>query len=330
MRLFDKFLLACTNQRIPMPRSWQSSLGLDLDDKKQVHAETGSEIAGYRFQQDETIQRGYVNREVRSLELDTEARYLISLYLNALREHKGVDFTPYFSAGEITYQFPYYTTRVNIIRGKKYSIYGNTLRPTEVRIYCEANNVDIKTFIFSTLSLTNHKMIDTEKEFEEFLNKPEQPKKEEFIVDGNYNEEDYNKAVAKYEEDLAGYDKRLNEESAKDEYFILEIKSFVPVVVIQGEYEKSSSVAVANHKAELKSYVDEKPRLFPSAGLQQLDYSNKLMPLLTDMTITKESPQEERELVGSAYYGETFEEKVKCNTKGIYDVDEYIGGKFLW
>ena len=33
MKLFEKYLLACTNQRIPMPKEWQKSLGLDLDER---------------------------------------------------------------------------------------------------------------------------------------------------------------------------------------------------------------------------------------------------------------------------------------------------------
>ena len=304
MKLFEKYLLACTNQRIPMPKKWQDSLGLSLDETKQEHAETGTQLTGYRFQQDETINRGFVHREVRSLELNEQAKYLISLYLNALKEHKKLDFTPYFNVGVTVYQFPYYITKVNLIRGEKYSIYGDTLRPVYGRVYSDFNHdVSFKdqSFMISCLSSSNHYTFDPA----EYLN---------------------------------------NAPQAEDEYFMLELKSFAPIAVIQGTFTPASRVrklhkttitprlAVKVDKEDGTGQVveDTMSVLLPSAGIENLEYADKLMPLLLDMTITEDSPQEEIDLVGSDYFGDTLEEKVKKNTKGLYDVDKYIGGKFLW
>lgn len=135
MKLFDKYLLACTNQRIPMPKDWQGSLGLALTETKQTHAEVPAEITGYRFQQNDVLDRGYVNRQVRSMALDEEATYLLLLYLQALKEHKGVDARTYLSIGETYFSFPDYVLTVDIVKGLSYTIYGSTERPVQIRIY---------------------------------------------------------------------------------------------------------------------------------------------------------------------------------------------------
>ncbi|MCM1323008.1 MAG: hypothetical protein NC218_02380 [Acetobacter sp.] len=311
MKLFEKYLLAVTNQRIPMPKIWQKSLGLDLEETKQIYEDNVSEITGYRFQQDETLNRGYVHREVRSLELDDQAKYLISLYLNALKEHKHTDFTPYFNVGVSTYSFPFYTTRVNVIRGQVYSIYGNTVKPTQVRIYSSAA---YEEEIVKDVVDEEGTVIGKRKEVRKYA--ANEKVFADFIISAIATDKQYRLDTNDY---LSG------EQSDIDEYIEMEIKSYVPLVVLQGSYTRLSML-----KKILPGSTGEVNNLFPSAGIEQLDYANKLLPLLLDMTITDDSPQEEKDLLTSDYLGDTFEEKVKRNTKGIYDVDKYIGGKFLW
>lgn len=171
MKLFDKYLLACTNQRIPMPDSWQKSMGLDLTPVKQSYSLNSSEITGYKFQQDETLERGYVQREIKSLELDQESKYLIYLYLNALADHKGLNCLPYFSLGTTTYSFPLYTLTAPVIKGKKYSLYGSTIRPTTLRFYSTASpSVEIYSTTYDSLSLMAQKVIDTQELVDDFVN----------------------------------------------------------------------------------------------------------------------------------------------------------------
>ena len=148
MKLFDKYLLACTNQRIPMPKDWQGSLGLSLSETKQTHAEIPAEITGYRFQQNDVLDRGYVNRQVKSMALDEEATYLLLLYLQALKEHKDVDARTYLSIGETYFSFPDYVLTVDIVKGLSYTIYGSTERPAQIRIYntlIDEDNIYLQT-----------------------------------------------------------------------------------------------------------------------------------------------------------------------------------------
>lgn len=356
MKLFEKYLLACTNQRIPMPKEWQKSLGLDLDERKQVHDATRAEITGYRFQQDDTLERGFVHREVRSLELDEQARYLIGLYLNAIKEHRGTDFTPYFNVGVSIYQFPYYVTKVPIIRNEVYSIYGSTLQPVQARIYSEASNVE-ESFLIHALSQVNHYELRTRIYFDKVIYKLaiiKLKKEEEFIKtlsglqetmlqeaqdkkgEADLTESEVQEVLDKaYEKALAESAEKLKEYksvvasllSAQDEYFMLELKSFQPLTVVHGSYEPIAQLAVNGEDAVVKM---KDPKMYPSVGIHLLEYADKLMPLLTDMTITKNSPTEERQLVNSNYYGDTIEDKVKRNTRGLTDVDEFVGGNFLW
>lgn len=329
MKLFEKYLLACTNQRIPMPKEWQKSLGLDLDERKQVHDATRAEITGYRFQQDDTLERGFVHREVRSLELDEQARYLIGLYLNAIKEHKGTDFTPYFNVGVSIYQFPYYVTKVPIIRNEVYSIYGSTLQPVQARIYSEASDIE-ESFLIHALSQVNHYELRTRTYFdieekklalvyeEELLAAAEK----EALENGTPLTEEKRKEIEAQAKMMA-----IAALQSQDEYFMLELKSFQPLTVVHGSYEPIAQLAVNGDNAVVKM---KDPKMYPSVGIHLLEYADKLMPLLTDMTITKNSPTEERQLVNSNYYGDTIEDKVKRNTRGLTDVDEFVGGNFLW
>lgn len=138
MKLFEKYLLASTNQRIPMPKDWQSTMGLSLAPNVQSHSEVPAEITGYRFQQNDVLQRGFVHRQVDSMQLNEEATYLLLLYLQALKEHKDIDARPYLTVGETTFLFPNYQHTVDIIKGLDYTIYGRTERSIRVELRNEA------------------------------------------------------------------------------------------------------------------------------------------------------------------------------------------------
>lgn len=174
MKLFDKYLLACTNQRIPMPDLWQRTLGLHLTENLQSHIDTEenteeiiptntkSDIMGYRFQQDETIDRGYVNNQVRRLELNNQSKYLLQLYLEALKEHKGLDYTSYLSVGTSTFSFPYYTTTATVLRGHKYSLYGLTMKPVTIQLKSAATNEVYAQKVYGLLSYISPHIIDVD------------------------------------------------------------------------------------------------------------------------------------------------------------------------
>lgn len=345
MKLFEKYLLACTNQRIPMPPVWQDSLGLGLDTTVQTHidtedkteripAGTKSEIVGYRFQQDDVLERGFVNRQVRKLELDENARYLLSLYLEAIKNHRGTDFTPYFSIGVSSFSFPYYTTRASVIRGKKYSVYGLTTKPVIIRLKSAATNEIYAENVYGLLSLISPRVIDIDTWLKGY-------------------------AASKASSTGKNIVDILRGLQALDEYLTLEVQAYVEVTIVPGTYEKLHMIQciekfeISDEDKEGKSHdelythefvltskvievdnlsVSRLPALYPSVAYFALAYSDKLIPALLDMQITKNLPTQLYELIPSDLDGDTYEQKIKLHTadEALYDVDEFIGSKFVW
>ena len=301
MRLFDKYLLACTNQRIPMPPEWQESLELSLTPVKQskiMDEAAQAEIMGYKFQQDDYLKRGFVNQQVKSLELDEKAKYLLQLYLRALKDHKGLDFLPYLQLGTQDFKSPHYITTAPVIEGREYSIYGNSGREVTCQLYLDGSEGILAEKVFDSLSTLKPRVISTQ------------------CV---YTEE-------------------------AQEFLMLKVISYSPVSIVEGTFpplpsevkEKDGErylvpVFRANTLQVVGGSVPCWPLRLPSVAYKPfLDYADKLIPALLDMQVTEDSPTKLKELLANSLPGSTTEEQIKINTLGLYDVDQYIGGKLIW
>lgn len=306
MKLFDRYLLACTNQRIPMPPEWQESLGLALSAVKQSKTMGGveAEITGYKFQQDDVLQRGFVNQQVKSFELDEQAKYLLQLYLRALRDHKELDFLPYLQLGTTTYKFPDYVTVAPIVAGRKYSVYGNTIRDVVWEIYLDGQEEAIYSSSVSSLSTLKPLIIDTSKiscpvQQEEFLMLRIISNVKVAVVEGVFN---YLPTTKQKEDKVTGE-------------------------VIE---ERDTNLSAKTLRVEGGTTKYWPVRLPSVAYKPELNYADKLIPALLDMQVTVDSPAKQCEILAEALRGKDTEEQIKLATTGLYDVDKYVGGKLIW
>lgn len=160
--IFNRYLVAVTSQRIPMPSLWLEELGLTLTDTQQSRVVTSRDqvgITGYRFQQDEVLQRGYAHRQAISMQLDETSKYLLQLYMQALYEHKGVDYRHYLQTAVYTQEGQEIISKASLIRGLKYYIYIDTMIPFRVSI-CE-NDTEIAFRVCGGSTLSQPLVIDT-------------------------------------------------------------------------------------------------------------------------------------------------------------------------
>ena len=304
MRLFDRYLMACTNQRIPMPAVWQESLGLRLDKTKQesIEGTNSMENTGYLFQQDDPLERGFVNHTSRTKTRTSKNDYIMQLYLQAIKYHKGEDYTSYFLPSETVYEFPNYITRVPVILGETYSIYGATTLPIRVLIYSELTGsteplYDSNSTVLepASLSFLRQKVIDTT-----------------FLCSAA----------------LQGL----------EEYLIMEVIGNVGVAIVSGSYDllplqKEDDLNVSSFGAR---FIEGRnadllyPACLPSVAYFQKPYSEKLIPSLLGINITDNSSPVARTMLPDTLSGQSTEEKIRVNTEGLYDIDENLGRNFKW
>lgn len=251
-RIFDRYLVAVTSQRIPMPDLWLEDLGLSLTDTVQSKlvtspsSDTGKEpigITGYRFQQDEVIQRGYVHKQATSMQLEETSKYLLQIYLEALYEHKGVDYRHYLQTAVYTQSGHKMISRASLLRGQVYYIYIDTLMPVTVNIL---KNDEV---IFSSLvngANTNTPLVVDTTSLPTSLLTP-----------------------------------------SHDEYFYLQVEAYqkARIVAVDKTRQVSTPLRISLGKATSSE-------LAPSAGYLPIEYSDKLISALADIQITEDSPDE--------------------------------------
>lgn len=276
-RLFDKFLIATINQRIPMPKVWQQSLGLKLTDTKQMILSDGMELesTGYKFQQDDTIDRGFVTGRILYNQLTDKDYYQIALYLEALKEHQGKNFTAYFNSSTSLFENNKYITTISVIAGEPYTVYCRTELPVKWKYYSSASQAIFGEGELGALY-------------------------ESLLIDTNeYNTDDY---------------------QSEHEYFTLEVESHSAATIVKGRF---------NIITEDNEFT--KGKTFKPSILNGDRYSDKLIPGLLDIQVTKESSTELRELLAKELSGEgDLEQKIAQNTQGAYDIDEFIGRNLRW
>lgn len=297
MRLFDKYLISVVDQRIPMPSDWQESLKLKMVGASQVQLpaeEDGKDITlhGYNFQQSDVLNRGYISNEVRTYDFKSsqDLRYLLQLYLRAIKDHTGKDYMSYFpiSTTVSSSDSLLVTTTAPVILGQTYSFYAPTHYPVKIEIYLQDVIPEpIYTRTYNTLSPIEPIVLSTQRDW---LN---------FKLSWQASEQDYSYA---------------------EEFAIFKIVADTPVVILPGRFSPLYVKGVSNpHKLNI-----------PSAAYSGALYSNKLIPSLLGINCPSNPPEELVEQILTRLGETALEQAIPKHTKGIYDIDENIGGKLQW
>lgn len=292
MRLFDKYLISVVDQRIPMPSDWQQSLNLKMVGASQVQLPTqkdGKDVTlhGYNFQQSDVLNRGYISNEVRTYDFKSsqDLRYLLQLYLRAIKDHTGKNYMSYFPISTTVSNSDslLVTTTAPVILGQTYSFYARTHYPVKIEIYLQDIVPEpIWSKTYNTVSVIQPIVLST---LREWL-KPT-------------STQDYSYA---------------------EEFAIFKIVADVPVVILPGKFPQLFPGGLFNpHRLNI-----------PSAAYSGALYSNKLIPSLLGINCPSDPPEELVEQILSRLRETTLEQAIPKHTKGIYDIDENIGGKLQW
>lgn len=294
MRLFDKYLISVVDQRIPMPNDWQKSLKLGMEGASQVQLSDEQNITlhGYNFQQSDVLDRGYISNEVHTYDFKSspDLRYLLQLYLRAIKDHTGKDYMSYFpiSTTVSSSDSLLFTTTAPVILGQTYSFYARTYYPVKIEIYLQDVIPEpIYTKTYNTVSPIEPIVISTQREW---LN---------FQLSGQAGKQDYSYA---------------------EEFAIFKVVADAPVVILPGKFPPLFVRGVSNpHKLNI-----------PSAAYSGALYSDKLIPSLLGINCPSDPPEELVDQILSRLGETTLEQAIPKHTKGIYDIDENIGGKLQW
>lgn len=294
MRLFDKYLISVVDQRIPMPNDWQKSLKLGMEGASQVQISDEQNITlhGYNFQQSDVLNRGYISNEVHTYDFKSspDLRYLLQLYLRAIKDHTGKNYMSYFpiSTTVSSSNSLLFTTTAPVILGQTYSFYARTYYPVKIEIYLQDVIPEpIYTKTYNTVSPIEPIVISTQREW---LN---------FQLAGQASKQDYSYA---------------------EEFAIFKVVADAPVVILPGKFPPLFVRGVSNpHKLNI-----------PSAAYSGALYADKLIPSLLGINCPSDPPEELVEQILSRLGETTLEQAIPKHTKGIYDIDENIGGKLQW
>ena len=297
MRLFDKYLISVVDQRIPMPSDWQQSLNLKMVGASQVQLPTqkdGKDVTlhGYNFQQSDVLNRGYISNEVRTYDFKSsqDLRYLLQLYLRAIKDHTGKNYMSYFpiSTTVSSSDSLLVTTTAPVILGQTYSFYARTHCPVKIEIYLQDVIPEpIWSKTYNTVSSIQPIVLSTQRDW---LN---------FKLSWQTSPQDYSYA---------------------EEFAIFKIVADAPVVILPGKFPQLFPGGLSNpHKLNI-----------PSAAYSGALYSNKLIPSLLGINCPSDPPEELVQQILSRLREATLEQAIPKHTKGIYDIDENIGGRLQW
>ena len=290
-RLFEEFLRNELRHRIPMPKSWQGSLGLKLENFAQSAVDAGGtaeKLSGYLFQRDEPLQRGFIASKAVSMDFREREKYMMQVYLQAILEHLNEDYTKYFNYSS-TFRLPdgKYETTIPVIEGEVYTVLGRSTYPAQWSYYIELTERVFASGEFGSLSAP--RVIDT-KEF-------------------------------------SGQTRNY---SAAQEYFMIKVVSYSPAMIVRGRV-RNIALLNQFEELELarKERREQLLGTYPSIMNGGL-YSDKLIPALLGMTITDHSPQGVKDSLLGTAKGNTIAESIRNATNSIYDRDGNMGGRFIW
>lgn len=301
MRLFDKYLISVVDQRIPMPSDWQKSLKLGMLQASQVQLSDSAErgvdkqditLHGYNFQQSDVLNRGYISNEVRTYDFKSsqDLRYLLQLYLRAIKDHTGKNYMPYFPISTTVSNSDslLFTTTAPVILGQTYSFYARTYYPVKIEIYLQdILSEPIYTKTYNSISPVSPIVIDTNRDC---LN---------FTPEGQSGVQDYSYA---------------------EEFAIFKITADTPIIIIPGRFSPLPVNGVSNpNKVSV-----------PSAAYSNALYSDKLIPSLLGINCPSDPPKELVDQILTKLGEVDLSLAIPKHTKGIYDIDENIGGKLQW
>ena len=297
MRLFDKYLISVVDQRIPMPSDWQQSLKLKMVGASQVQLPTqkdGKDVTlhGYNFQQSDVLNRGYISNEVRTYDFKSsqDLRYLLQLYLRAIKDYTGKNYMSYF---------PISTTVSN-----SDSLLVTTTAPVILG----------QTYSFYAHT---HCPLKIEIYLQDIVPEP--------IWSKTYNTvSSIQPIVLSTQRDWLNFklswQTSPQDYSYAEEFAIFKIVADAPVVILPGEFPPLFVRGLSNpHKLNI-----------PSAAYSGALYSNKLIPSLLGINCPSDPPEELVQQILSRLREATLEQAIPKHTKGIYDIDENIGGKLQW
>lgn len=295
MRLFDKYLISVVDQRIPMPSAWQESLKLQMSDSSQVQILDSSNkvtLHGYNFQQSDVLSRGYISNEVRTYDFSSsqDLRYLLQLYLRAIKDH---------TAGNYMSYFPISATLSN-----SDSLLLTTTAPVILG----------QTYSFYARS---YYPIKIEIYLQDILSEP--------IYSKTYNTvSPISPVVVRTNRDWLKFapsgQSAKQDYSYAEEFAIFKVSADTPVVILPGTFSPLPVSGVSN-----KDKVS-----VPSAAYSGALYSDKLIPSLLGINCPSDPPKELVDQILNRLGESDLSIAIPKHTKGIYDIDENIGGKLQW
>lgn len=325
-KLIIGFLNNLVRERIPMPNSWQKSMGLSVQPFSQDEYAPAGEITvvaentGYAFL--DKLQRGYISHKHRTFEYSGDTQYLLGMYLRALKKMTGMNLMPFYNCvNEIESKVNQAIFHAPIVAGEAYSIYCDTTFPITMEVvYTNTNSIIFKKQIRSCSS-----------------NRP-------FVYDTSVIES------------MEGYDENSLE------YLELRFttRGITNLSVIEGTYAEGIDMPIIGQTITAKSmtYTQIEAALFPriakpfrieffhtnsdnaiSDGTKipftsypTKYWSKKLLTCLLGHTVTNESNQEIKSDFQSRFTnkGATVEDTVKMNSTGLYDINGYSDNRVKW
>lgn len=315
--MIEGFLNNLISQRIPMVNSWSKNLGVEIDKntRKEIKTTLKTEKSGYAFLS--TINRGYISYKQKRLGLTSDSRYLLGMFLRALREIKGLNLMPFFDCvSETEIIPPERITKAPIVFGEKYSIFADSTMP--VNIYLEYLNTDlesIKKQIYSgAISSRRPVRVDTRQI-------PEATVPENLIEYVNLTVVSKPSVTVRI---LEGVYKTMPVLPINDRGFF-SAKDKRGISNLYPNLMKPFNIKT-NIKTNLSS--DKTNNLFEVLPVQNI--STKLLEGLLDILITDDSLPEIRNFLLETYgFSGTIGEMAKNKTAGLYDVNEYADRRII-
>lgn len=316
------FLNNLVRERIPMPNSWQKSMGLSVQPFSQDEFDSiaRAENTGYAFL--DKLQRGYISHKQRTFEYSGDTQYLLGMYLRALKKMKGIDLMPFYNCvTETESSTNQKVFHAPIVVGEKYSIYCDSTLP--IKLEAIYTNTEIVLYSEQIRKCSSDRP---------------------FVFDSSALE-----SASEYDENSLEYiELRLT------------TRGLTNLTVLEGEYTDGIPMPIVGETISAKAltYGESEAALFPrlakpfrieffqtnSENISETDaripftsyptkyWSKKLISCLLGYTVTNESNQEIKQDFQSRFAnkGSTVEETVKINSPGLYDINGYTDSRLKW
>lgn len=294
--LFNKYLLSRILEGIPMPSTWQESFGIKLEGSAQVEIEKDSE--------------GISNGQQ------------LSGYIFGRDNPLGRGFIRAKNLSEILgrkekYMIQLLLEAIKDHEGADYTNYFNGSETSKVNGNYEVTIPVIAGGIYTIIGTSE---LPATWSYYSELSGQEFASGEwgSLTVPRRINTTDYSEETSDY--------------TSEQEYFMIKVVASSKVIIVRGKILPQS---MFNRFDCLRDVKNGEKVLLPQLPsiLRNIEYSNKLIPSLLGMKVSKDSSQELKQNIFSQLSrngAQTLEEAVELSTNSIYDRDGNIGGKLLW